>query len=608
MKYQLNTDDIFAFASFTGERTRRKGSELQFKRCPMCGGGNGDEWTFAINLESGACNCKRASCGYKAHFVQLCNDKGYRLEALEDVRFRKIKDPGEIQIRDVAIGYFAKRGISEATVRRFKVTTRADNGSVLIFPFYDEQNVLRFVKYRNIAFKKGDKGNKEFCESGTMPILFGMAQAKEFDKPLIITEGQIDSMSVSECGFENVVSVPTGALGFTWLRWCQDWMSKFPELIIFGDHEKGKITLVDQLTQRLKMPIKVVRKEDYLGEKDANDILRTFGKQAVIDCIKRAEPPKVSNVKDLADVEAVDINSLERIYTNIPTLDKAIGGLVMGQVVLLTGKRGEGKSTFMSQLICEALDQGHNVFAYSGELAAFHFKRWLDFQLAGKDNIDRGENMFGDATYSIPADVVERISKWYKGRAFIYDNEWDSTETEMESLPDTVEKVIRQYGCKLICIDNLMTAMDRVDDQNNLYLAQSNFVGRLKKIAVKFNVVIVLVAHPRKSNGRDFDNDDVSGSSDITNKVDVVLNYARAEENQLEDSTLQVSKNRLFGRLLLKNNAVRLSFGEDTKRIAETPFTEAERNKPPKRYGWENEKPTEPIDIEVDELASMFGV
>lgn len=64
-----------------------------------------------------------------------------------------------------------------------------------------------------------------------------------------------------------------------------------------------------------------------------------------------------------------------------------------------------------------------------------------------------------------------------------------------------------------------MTAMDEVNDNNNLYLAQSNFVGKLKKIAVRYDVVIVLVAHPRKSKDA-FVTDDVSGSADITNKVD----------------------------------------------------------------------------------------
>ena len=90
---------------------------------------------------------------------------------------------------------------------------------------------------------------------------------------------------------------------------------------------------------------------------------------------------------------------------------------------------------------------------------------------------------------------------------------------------------------KLVCIDNLITAMDAVTQNDNLYLAQSNFVGTLKKIAMRYDVAILLVAHPRKT--RDgFSNDDVSGSSDITNKADVVLSYERIEHDDYESKLL----------------------------------------------------------------------
>ena len=158
----------------------------------------------------------------------------------------------------------------------------------------------------------------------------------------------------------------------------------------------------------------------------------------------------------------------------------------MGQVILLTGKRGDGKSTFMSQLICEALDQGESVFVYSGELADYHFKRWLDYQLAGNKNIIESRNIYGDPVYTLPNSVIEKINHWYAGRAYIYDNSYvPDDSSELESITDTIEGVIRQYGVKLVCIDNLMTAMDVVERQDNLYLAQSNFVGKPNHFAVR---------------------------------------------------------------------------------------------------------------------------
>ena len=44
-----------------------------------------------------------------------------------------------------------------------------------------------------------------------------MTQCVGFDR-LVITEGQIDSLTLAECGVPNAVSVPNGCNGFTFLE------------------------------------------------------------------------------------------------------------------------------------------------------------------------------------------------------------------------------------------------------------------------------------------------------------------------------------------------------------------------------------------------------
>ncbi|MCM1364639.1 MAG: AAA family ATPase [Faecalibacterium sp.] len=580
MSYIFKTSDVFDFANVVNSQTKEKGGELFFRFCPYCGGGKAkDKDTFSINLESGAFKCFRASCGKQGHFVELARDFGFTLDyENEKKQYRRLPQRKPVPTY-YAIEFMKSRGIGRQTTERYRLTTQKDNPKVLVFPFFDENDVLVSVKYRKTDFDKTRDKSKEWFEKDTKPILFGMAQCKGFSR-LIITEGQLDSLSVADCGFNNAVSVPTGALGFRWLTACWDWIIKFKEVIVFGDLENGRMSLIDELQKRLPQKVKAVRHEDYLGEKDANDIYRKYGKSAIEKCIKNAEVQKIKNVKQLCEVEKVDLDTLPKIKTNIKELDRLIGGLIYGQVVLLSGKRGNGKSTFMSQLVCEALEQGESAFIYSGELADYHFKRWLDYQLAGANNIITEINDYGDEAYYLDDAIVDKISTWYKDRAYIYDNNYlpDDGE-EYESLINTVENVIKQYGTKLICIDNLMTAMDTVTEQNNLYLAQSNFVGRLKKIAIKHNVVIILVAHPRKSN-QSFSNDDVSGSGDITNKVDVVMSYQRDEKDETYNGRLSITKNRLNGKCVSGDDAIGLIYSEKTKRIT-SPSSGV------RHYGWE---------------------
>ena len=130
---------------------------------------------------------------------------------------------------------------------------------------------------------------------------------------------------------------------------------------------------------------------------------------------------------------------------------------------------------------------------------------------------------------------------------------------------DTVEKVIQRYNTKLILIDNLMTALE-CDPKNDLYREQSKFVGRVKGLAMKYNVAILLIAHPRKesANAKGLTNDSVSGSADITNRVDIVMSYVKNGDNEPQGGKISVTKNRLTG-----NTAHELPvlYGQKSKRI-----------------------------------------
>ena len=211
----------------------------------------------------------------------------------------------------------------------------------------------------------------------------------------------------------------------------------------------------------------------------------------------------------------------------------------------------------------------------------YHFKRWLDFQAAGPDNIITNTDRFGEETYLLTNEVVEKLNCWYRGRAYIYDNSAVSEDDELESLLVTIEKAVCRYGIRFVCVDNLMTALD-VDMRDDLYRAQSRFLRELKLLACRYNIVVLLVAHPRKMRDNTFANDDVAGSADITNRVDVVMSYSRSEDETC-DSKLAITKNRLTGRLAMGEKQIKLFYSNKSKRV-----TSMESNG--KAYGWKSEK------------------
>lgn len=573
--YEFKPDDARRFAMEQSARTKTSGDELQFKMCPYCRSTK-DQYTFSISLKTGQFQCLRASCNAHGNMITLHKDFNFSLGQDADsyydglAHFRNIHREQRAETKPAAVKYMESRGISEAVTRRYGITTQKEHDNILVFPFEDPDGVLRFVKYRKTDFQKGKDKAKEWCERDCMPILFGMNQCNLQNKTLIMTEGQIDSLSVAEAGFENAVSVPTGKNGFTWVPHCWDFLQNFETLIVFGDHEREEITLLTDMEQRFNGVVKHVRPEDYKDCKDANELLQKYGVEAVQNAVKNAEPSPIKEIIDICDVKREDLSKMESIASSIPQLDKMLGGFYFGQLILLTGERGDGKSTLASQFATAALAQSYSVFFYSGELLDWYFKAWLDYQCAGPDHINATRNTFGDESYSVDGNAITKIERWYKGRLFLYRNE-SAIEEEHRTLLETIDTAIKQYGCRVLFLDNLMTAMSD-DLSRDQYRQQTAFVKQLALMAKQYNVLIFLVAHPRKVYGGQFGNDDVAGSSNITNLVDVVLRYARPADDDIDNPPpriLQVLKNRLNGKTHRGKAGIDLYYNEASKRISE---------------------------------------
>lgn len=365
--YEFNPDDAFRFAREHAQRTKIRGNELQLMDCPYCHGAKrGDKYSFSIDVGTGQFNCLRASCRVKGNMLTLSRDFDFSLGAEIDEyyrpkkKYRRFKKPDTPIIpKEPAVKYLESRGISEDIAKKFEITTVSGKDNILVFPFFDEVGNLRFIKYRKTDFNKEKDRNKEWCEKECKPILFGMKQCNEkFDK-LVVTEGQIDSLSIAVAGIDNVVSVPNGAMGFTWVPYCFNWVSKFNEIVIFGDYENGKITLLEEFTKRFPNKVRHVRERDYKGCKDANELLQKFGAGAVKEAVENAVMIPVKRVLQLADVENVNIYQLPKMKTGISELDQTLyGGLPFGMVCIIAGKRGDGKSTLGSFIMANAIEQG----------------------------------------------------------------------------------------------------------------------------------------------------------------------------------------------------------------------------------------------------------
>ncbi len=581
--YEFTPDDAIRFADFVHIKARRMRDELVFHHCPFCGENSEDKDKFAINLKTGQYNCFRATCGAHGNMITLSKYFGFELPGYADEyynarkRYARLPQNDRPQTTEPAIEYLRNRGISEEIARKYEITTDKQRPELLIFPFYDENNVLQLVKYRNTLATKENGLDKEWSlrdkknDLSCKPILFGMNHCDPaVSDTLIMTEGQLDTLAVAEAGYQNVVSVPTGANGFTWVPYCWNFMRQFKSLIVFGDYEKGHITLLREMQQHFFFgKILHVKPENYKECKDANDILRKYGPEQIRKCIDDAAQIVNEKFVKLSEIRPRPIAEMENFKTGIESLDRILGGMYFGQLVILTGERGEGKSTISNQLALMAVNSEVKTFIYSGELPDGTLRDWIDCQAAGPTHMIEHRNNFGDADYTIEEGISDKIGEWYSENLYIFQNkqlEDLDTEEEDDEIIDLIKEATVE-GFRMIVIDNLMTAMDD-DPRYDLYRAQTKFVKQLSRIAKARDVLIVLIAHQRKNQGTMRTADDVSGSGNITNLADVVLMFGKPKDKEATwPRELTVLKNRLTGKL---GSPIPIWYDEGSRRTNDT--------------------------------------
>lgn len=309
-----------------------------------------------------------------------------------------------------------------------------------------------------------------------------------------------------------------------------------------------------------------------------SDKAKTIKKMNGQDMIKLANEVKATVLDspcvddlfvDASDI-TLDTTPSPSIETGFAQLDAATsGGLNFGTLTVLTGSPGSGKSTFLNQILANALSLGFNSFLYSGELTAQMALDWFYKTVANPIHLSFGVNSFGK-TIKVTEEGVIQINKWLKNKLFLFSKNAQADETNISTV---IEFLAVKKNVKLFVLDNLMTIECSGSDK---YEKQINVIKSLKNLAKHYNIVIILVAHSNKNSimRREPHVFDISGASEIANLSDYILNATRDNDRDNE-TTILLLKNRITG--LIKKH-LQLKFSPDRKRFYTDTKLELERD------------------------------
>ena len=185
----------------------------------------------------------------------------------------------------------------------------------------------------------------------------------------------------------------------------------------------------------------------------------------------------------------------------------------MGEVTLVTGYSGHGKSAWLNQCMLGLMKQEKTMIA--------------SFEMLPKATLGRMTQQTGEANpnYEYIKDFLNKLEH----NLYLYDPEG---ETSADKVLEVVYYCAEKLGVKLMVIDSLMKCGINEDDLNK----QKAFANKLAVAARDLNIHIFIVAHSRKTadenaNASKFD---VAGSANLTNLVDNVISVHRNKGREVE--------------------------------------------------------------------------
>ena len=185
----------------------------------------------------------------------------------------------------------------------------------------------------------------------------------------------------------------------------------------------------------------------------------------------------------------------------------------MGEITLLTGYSGHGKSAWLNQVMLGLMKQEKTMIA--------------SFEMLPKATLGRMCQQTGEAlpNYEYIKDFLSQLEH----NLYLYDPEGETTSNKVI---EVIYYCAEKLGVKLMVIDSLMKCGINEDDLNK----QKAFANKLAVAARDLGIHLFLVAHSRKTQS-EHDNAskfDVAGSANLTNLVDNVISVHRNKKREEE--------------------------------------------------------------------------
>lgn len=446
---------------------------------------------------------------------------------------------------DGTVKALAKRGITEETCRVWNYKVGNFQGSpVQIAEYCNEQGepVAQKLRFPDKDFK--------FIGEPKKAGLFGAHLWRDKGKKIVITEGEIDALTVSQLQGNKwpVVSVPNGAQGASkTIRQHADWLEQFEQVIfMFDDDEPGRAAA--QECAEILSPGKA-----YIaripGHKDANEALQAGHGAKVIDAIWGAKEYRPDGVVAIDDLFEQALLSPE---SGIPwpwqALTDKTYGIRSKEMYAFGGGVGCGKSDVFKEIALHLVGLGHRIGYIAFEEAPGHSVKTIVGKMLGKRLHVPG--------VTATKEEMAKAQSVLTGRFHFFDH---FGAMDYETVKQRIRYMVTGLGCRFVFLDHLTALAAAIEGDERR--AIDKMMADLASLTQQLDFTLFFVSHlatpegkPHEEGGRVMEKH-FRGSRAIAQWSHFMFGIERDKQKPDQPTVFRVLKDRFTG------DAAGLTFG-----------------------------------------------
>lgn len=480
----------------------------------------------------------------------------FRSDKQEQRLSTNLQHKGTIPVTDMSLAPLPKRLLTEATCRKYGYYKAIVHGKpAQVACYYDDNNVCvgQKIRFADKTFETRGKITERF---------FGQHLFQGGGKKLVVTEGEIDALTVSQVQGNKypVVSIPAGASSAAKVfRANFNWLESFEEVIVMFDMDEAGRKAVKDVSgilspNRLKIA--------WLPCKDPNECLQQNKADSIVKAVWDAKTYKPSDIilgTDLWDIVSQQDDMQSYSLPWEIDMQGMTDGLRKGELITITAGTGIGKTTFVRQ-VAYHLATHHNI-----KVGMLMLEESVKTTANGLVCLSLGR----PARHTIIDEEYKRAFDTIMHN-FVFYNHFGSLECD--DLMQAIRYMVTGEQVDFVVLDHISIAISGLDIENERK-ATDVLMTKLRSLVEETGVGMLVVSHLRRTDGTPAEEggslslSHLRGSQAISQLSDGVWGLERNQQDEGIKKNLirlRILKNRYSGETGV---AGYLSYDKHTNRL-----------------------------------------